>query len=37
VRTLAEKRRVEDAAWRARGVTEVESMLTVDPLLPALV
>jgi osmotically-inducible protein OsmY len=37
VRTVAERRRVEDAAWRARGVTEVESMLTVDPQLPALV
>jgi osmotically-inducible protein OsmY len=36
VRTVAEKRRVENAAWRARGVTRVENMLTVDPLLPAL-
>jgi osmotically-inducible protein OsmY len=37
VRSIAEKRRVEDAAWRARGVTDVESLLTVDPQLPALV
>ena len=37
VRTVLEKREVEDAAWRARGVTRVENLLTVDPLLPVLV
>jgi osmotically-inducible protein OsmY len=37
VRTFAERRDIEDAAWRARGVTRVENGLVVDTLLPALV
>jgi osmotically-inducible protein OsmY len=37
VRTLAEKRDAEDAAWRAPGVTRVENELVVDLAVPAMV
>jgi len=37
VRTLAEQREAEDAAWRAPGVTRVENELVVDLAIPALV
>ncbi len=37
VRTLAERREAEDAAWRAPGVTRVQNELVIDPAMPALV
>jgi osmotically-inducible protein OsmY len=37
VRTLAERREAEDAAWRAPGVTRVENELVIDPAAPAMV
>lgn len=37
VRTLAEKRDAEEAAWRAPGVTRVENELVVDLAVPAMV
>ncbi len=37
VRTSAEKREVEDAAWRAPGVTRVENELAINPLVPQMV
>lgn len=37
VRTLAERRDAEYAAWRARGVTRVDNELVINPAAPAIV